>query len=104
MKNLKFSLAYILFTLFLISCGGSSNSENSSSTDSEVSSDLEENEDPCDDMRSYDSGIEYGTNDVRGARVAEIPVSSCEEVLKYYDDNYDQNCFCLGFYKGQSEG
>jgi len=55
-------------------------------------------------MRSYDSGIEYVTNDVRGARVAEIPVSSCEEVLKYYDDNYDQNCFCLGFYKGQSEG
>jgi hypothetical protein len=101
MKNLKLGLAYLLFMLFLISCGGSSNSENSSSSDSEVSSD---SNDPCEDMRSYDSGIEYGTNDVRGARAADNPVSSCEEVLEYYDDNYDQNCFCLGFYKGQSEG
>lgn len=104
MKNLRLSLAYLLLTLLIISCGGNSNSGNSSSSDSEVSSDSEDNEDPCGDMRSYDSGIEYGTNDVRGARAADIPISSCEEVLKYYDDSYDSNCFCLGFYKGQSEG
>jgi hypothetical protein len=55
-------------------------------------------------MRSYDSGVEYGTNDVKGARVIGNPPSSCAEVLEYYDDNYDQDCFCLGFYKGQSEG
>jgi hypothetical protein len=98
MKNLKLNLVCMLFTLFLISCGGSSNSGNSSSSESSSS------EDACEDMRSYDSGIEYGTNDVRGARAADNPVSSCEGVLEYYDDNYDQNCFCLGFYKGQSEG
>lgn len=87
--------------LFLISCGGNSNSANSSSSDSEVSSD---SSDPCEDMRSYDSGVEYGTNDVRGAREIGNPPSSCAEVLEYYDDNYDQDCFCSGFYKGQSEG
>jgi len=55
-------------------------------------------------MRSYDSGIEYGTNDIRGARAIDNPPSSCEEVLEYYDDSYNRDCFCLGFYKGQSEG
>lgn len=101
MKNLKLSLACLLFTLFLFSCGGGSNSSNSSSSSSEVSSD---SSDACEDMRSYNSGVEYGANDVRGARVIGNPPSSCAEVLEYYDDNYDQDCFCLGFYKGQSEG
>lgn len=101
MKNLKLSLACLLFTFFLFSCGGGSNSANSSSSGSEVSSD---SSDPCEDMRSYDSGVEYGTNDVRGAREIGNPPSSCTEVLEYYDDNYDQGCFCSGFYKGQSEG
>ena len=98
MKYLKLSFTSMLFTLLLISCGGSSNSGNSSSSESSSS------EDACEDMRSYDSGIEYGTNDIRGARTIGNPPSSCEGVLEYYDDSYNRDCFCLGFYKGQSEG
>ena len=50
-------------------------------------------------MRIYDAGIEYGKNDMKGAEIAGNTVSNCDDVLKYYDSNYNKTCFCNGFCK-----
>jgi hypothetical protein len=95
MKNLQYPLFAIILSLFIVSCGGSNSSKSSSTTSG--------SSDPCDDMRSYNAGVEYGEGDAGGAKVTG-KLSSCDGVLKYYNDNYKRDCFCKGFYKGQSEG
>ena len=91
----------IIFCLFLLltSCDSKKSNSDSSSPSTESSS----SSDPCEDMRSYDAGLDYGKNDKKGAEVSGNSISTCDEVLQIYNDNYNQECFCTGFYKGQSE-
>ena len=91
-----FLLLFCLF-LFVSACGSKNSNSDSTSPSKESSSD------PCEDMRSYNAGIDYGKNDKKGAEISGNPISTCDGVLQYYDDNYNKECFCTGFYKGQSE-
>ena len=96
----KLLTIFCLF-LFLTSCNSKKSNSDSSSPSTESSS--SSSSDPCEDMRSYDAGLDYGKNDKKGAEISGNSISTCDEVLQIYNDNYNQECFCTGFYKGQSE-
>lgn len=97
MKKIFFS-TYVL--LALVACNGSGASNTNSSSSSSTKSEA------CSDMRSYDAGLEYGSNDKRGAEAVGNALSSCDGVLQNVvptNESYDHECFCKGFYKGQSK-
>ncbi|AMQ55552.1 hypothetical protein [Algoriphagus sanaruensis] len=93
-KSIKNCSFFILLCCFIFSCGKNSNNNTTTNSSS----------DPCEDMRSYNAGVQYGKDDKGGSRISGLPTSTCEGILNYYDDNYNKDCFCKGFYKGQSEG
>lgn len=107
MKN-KFIILSLVFAL--TSCGTSSSNNDNSPTPSNSSTLSSENSssssskssDACEDMRSYNAGLDYGKNDKVGAELSGNSLSDCAGVLKYYNDNYNKTCFCTGFYQGQS--
>jgi hypothetical protein len=85
----------------LTSCNSKKSNSDTSSPSTESSS--SSSYDPCEDMISYDAGLDYGKNDKKGVEISGSSISTCDEVLQIYNDNYNQESFCTGFYKGQSE-
>jgi len=102
MKNI---VTILCLSLLLTACDSKKSDSDSSSqsTESTTSSSSSSSSDPCEDMRSYDAGLDYGKNDKKGAEISGNSISTCDEVLQIYNDNYNQEFFCTGFYKGQSE-
>jgi hypothetical protein len=103
MKNI---VTILCLSLLLTACDSKKSDSDSSSQSTESttsSSSSSSSSDPCEDMRSYDAGLDYGKNDKKGAEISGNSISTCDEVLQIYNDNYNQECFCTGFYKGQSE-
>ena len=90
MKKMIYVLLVMVSISTLGSCGNSSSKSDSK---------------PCNDMKSYNIGVEDGRTQKRGEDISGER-SSCSEVFEYYHSNskLSKSCYCKGYRKGHSEG
>ena len=81
MKTINQNLILLFSIIFFYSCGNNSSSSSKSK---------------CDDMRSYNKGVEMAENDKRASSVTGVRYS-CNEVYAIAPGSYDKSCFCKGF-------